>query len=303
MVRALIILAFLTTSVITQRAQTVNTAVVRWEPYRFHERDVAVALPKMPTVTPQQDMCNENASVYYVAYAEAVVYQVRLTKKMKVPDMFKQMCPDRMKFGPKTLEKRLGQIRGDKEPAVESKETINGRDVHRFTGKRSVRLVISDIAAGERWLEISAHYDEGSNPDLDPFLTSFDFNAKSGVEVRDGSPMTLGDPVPAAAIPSSASTPTETDAADKTKPVAIVFQPKARYTDLARQQDVKGAVRLRAQLLPNGSVGEITVISTLPAGLTEQAIAAMQKIAFLPKRVNGVAVAATVTREYTFTIY
>jgi len=83
----------------------------------------------------------------------------------------------------------------------------------------------------------------------------------------------------------------------------MISQPRARYTDRARDKDVHGAVRLKIFLLANGRVGKITPVTSLPHGLTENAIAAAGRIVFLPKRVKKIPVSVVVTREYTFTIY
>lgn len=88
-----------------------------------------------------------------------------------------------------------------------------------------------------------------------------------------------------------------------TAPYRVTFQPKARYTDEARQENVQGAVRLKITLLANGDVGRIVPVTELPHGLTEMAIAAARQIKFEPKMVNGKPVSVVVTREYTFTIY
>ncbi|MEP6705334.1 MAG: energy transducer TonB [Acidobacteriota bacterium] len=68
-------------------------------------------------------------------------------------------------------------------------------------------------------------------------------------------------------------------------------------------RDVEGPVRLKITLLKNGGVGSVVAVTTLSHGLTENAIAAANRILFLPKRVNGTPVSVVVTREYTFTIY
>jgi TonB family protein len=83
----------------------------------------------------------------------------------------------------------------------------------------------------------------------------------------------------------------------------ILQKPKALYTDLARENGVVGAVRLRVTLLANGEVGSVVPVTTLPDGLTEQAIAAARRIEFLPATRDGVPVSSAVMVEYTFTIY
>ena len=60
---------------------------------------------------------------------------------------------------------------------------------------------------------------------------------------------------------------------------------------------------LRVTLLENGSVGSVTVITSLRFGLTEQAIAAAKKIVFLPRRYDNLPVSITKAVEYNFNIY
>ncbi len=86
-------------------------------------------------------------------------------------------------------------------------------------------------------------------------------------------------------------------------PLQITFKPKARYTDIARQNGTEGVVRLKVELLGNGSVGIITVISGLPDGLTEMAVEAARKIEFEPKRIDGVPSVSVVTIDYSFDLY
>jgi TonB family protein len=83
----------------------------------------------------------------------------------------------------------------------------------------------------------------------------------------------------------------------------ILSKPKALYTDAARVNDVEGSVRLKVTLLASGEVGSIVPVTTLPHGLTEQAVAAARQIKFEPKKLDGVPVSTTVTIDYSFEIY
>jgi TonB family protein len=88
-----------------------------------------------------------------------------------------------------------------------------------------------------------------------------------------------------------------------TEGVKILSKPRANYTDAARQNQVQGKVVLRVTFSANGAIGNISVISGLPNGLTEQAIAAARGIRFEPAKRGGVPYAVTKPVEYTFTIY
>ncbi len=85
--------------------------------------------------------------------------------------------------------------------------------------------------------------------------------------------------------------------------VKILAQPRASYTDAARQAGIQGKVVLRVTLQADGSVGSISAVSGLPNGLTERAIAAARSIRFEPAKRNGVPYSVTRTIEYSFTIY
>ena len=83
----------------------------------------------------------------------------------------------------------------------------------------------------------------------------------------------------------------------------ITSKPDPGFTEEARKNNVMGVVRLRAVFSANGVVTQISVISGLPAGLTERAITAAQRIKFQPARKDGRAVSQWITLEYNFNIY
>jgi TonB family protein len=83
----------------------------------------------------------------------------------------------------------------------------------------------------------------------------------------------------------------------------IISKPGAFYTDAARQNDTQGIVVLRVAFLASGEIGNISTVSGLPDGLTEQAIAAAKQIKFQPAAVEGKAVSVTKQVQYSFSIY
>jgi TonB family protein len=108
-----------------------------------------------------------------------------------------------------------------------------------------------------------------------------------------------GDLPPVRKVPTPTPRPVATP---EPKPVANTFritsQPRANYSDAGRQNNVNGVVRLKVTFQANGQIGGISVVSGLPYGLTEQAIAAARNIKFIPG-------ASTVSKtvEYRFTLY
>jgi TonB family protein len=79
--------------------------------------------------------------------------------------------------------------------------------------------------------------------------------------------------------------------------------PKAPYTDAARANNIEGSVLLNVTFLANGGIGNVAVLKPLSHGLTEQAIAAARRIAFLPAREKGVPVTKVRKFEYGFAIH
>lgn len=86
-------------------------------------------------------------------------------------------------------------------------------------------------------------------------------------------------------------------------PLKILSKPRAEYSDMARQHNVQGAVKLRVTFLSSGEIGDITAVSELPDGLTERAIAAAKRIKFEPAQRAGRPVTVTKVVEYSFSIY
>ncbi|HVF30875.1 MAG TPA: TonB family protein [Pyrinomonadaceae bacterium] len=101
----------------------------------------------------------------------------------------------------------------------------------------------------------------------------------------------------------------QAEPAELNRPLKVLYQPKAVYTDRARAKDVEGEVFLRITFLASGEIGEIQNVTKkngkrlLKYGLVDQAIAAVRKIQFTPKVVNGVPVDVVKTYSYSFTTY
>jgi TonB family C-terminal domain len=83
----------------------------------------------------------------------------------------------------------------------------------------------------------------------------------------------------------------------------IISKPSAEYTDLARQNNTQGVVRLRVNFQANGEIGDVTVLNGLPDGLTESAVEAVKRMEFKPAEKNGEPVTVTKIVEYKFMIY
>ena len=83
----------------------------------------------------------------------------------------------------------------------------------------------------------------------------------------------------------------------------IVSKPAPGYTEEARKNNVMGIVRLRAVLGDTGRVSGLSVVKSLPDGLTEKALEAAGHMVFLPAIREGRRVSQYVVIEYNFNIY
>ena len=90
---------------------------------------------------------------------------------------------------------------------------------------------------------------------------------------------------------------------DKTLSIRLLSKPPAKYTDMARENGVEGSVRLRVTFLASGEIGAVSPVSSLPDGLTEQAIAAARSITFEPATRSGIPVNIVKLVEYSFSTY
>ena len=70
------------------------------------------------------------------------------------------------------------------------------------------------------------------------------------------------------------------------KPVRL-SSPSPRYTEEARANNIQGSVSLRILIGDDGTVKQVRVVSALPYGLTEQAIAVAKQAKFKPAMKDG----------------
>jgi TonB family protein len=84
---------------------------------------------------------------------------------------------------------------------------------------------------------------------------------------------------------------------------AILYKEKAKYTEIARINNVQGTVVLNVVFSQEGSITNIKVIRALPDGLTRKAVEAAELIRFNPAMKDGKAVSLRGNLEFTFNLY
>ena len=83
----------------------------------------------------------------------------------------------------------------------------------------------------------------------------------------------------------------------------LVKRVEPKYTKDARKHKVTGSVIIRCIFSSTGKVTDIRVISGLPDGLTEKAVAAARLIRFKPAMMNGKPVSMYMQIEYNFNLH
>jgi TonB family protein len=81
-----------------------------------------------------------------------------------------------------------------------------------------------------------------------------------------------------------------------------LHQPKPQYTDRALKAEVQGEVWLDCVVLPDGTVGQVTVVRSLDPDLDAEAISAAKRWRFEPGTRNGEPVPVLVTIAMTFSL-
>lgn len=85
--------------------------------------------------------------------------------------------------------------------------------------------------------------------------------------------------------------------------IQIIDKPAPGYTEAARENRISGNVKLLVVFKANGQIGDVTVVESLPHGLTDRAVEAAKKIRFKPKALNGEPMEEVTTVEYVFNLY
>ena len=282
------------------------TAPVKWERYSITGEKISVMLPKMPTLIAEIDPCLQTETQAYYAFANNVVYEVRLVKKS---DVKQDGCRRREKFGKQTIARRLAEVSAPKDTAA-TRSAHGDRQFLRFenSGLGETRLIFDDVANG-RWVELAVRTRPVISLDKDRYFDSLQF-VDDGIEIRYGARETLGDELSKPKNEASGTLGDEpfmidpvTTSSDRAFALSVVAKHKALYNDSARIANTQGTVRLRVTFLSNGAIGSVSVVDALPNGLTESAIVAVRKLVFLPAMVDGVPRNVAKMVEYNFSLY
>jgi TonB family protein len=279
------------------------TAPVNWERYKISDRNSSILFPKMPILVEDRLDCSEKAISKYAAYADGVVYGLTVTFKSSYSA--RVFCKDKKRFDDKSFEDRVKEIKAMLKIENETKLTQNNFEFIKIKGESFTYWLTNDFK-NKRWFEVWTTANDDTNAaQVKEFIESFRLEKNpSGIEIKNGSPVNLGDEtadeeIPALADEKDINVPDKKNAEN----VKIILKPRASYTDAARREQVQGTVSLKVTFSSNGGIAKISIIKGLPYGITEQAVAAARKIVFLPAQKNGIRYSVTKQVEYNFVIY
>jgi TonB family protein len=115
-------------------------------------------------------------------------------------------------------------------------------------------------------------------------------------------------PAPETSVPSAKSQAVEKDKTATERMIneprpTITYREKAKYTEIARINRIRGTVVLQVIFAHNGEIQDIRVIRGLPDGLSRKAIEACQRIRFNPAIKDGAPVSVLGQLEFSFNLY
>jgi TonB family protein len=280
---ALLAGSLLLVSSLCARAQS---APESWQRYTVAGEKFSVVLPTLPAMTTATMFLypsgKKRQEIQLGAYADGSVYQV---------DIFENVSPR------KSLDEFVAErtARWKVDLASVHNIEIGGIPGKEFFVPARVGQVSSRLFATDSRLY---HFSVGGATTDDPrakyFLASIMLGKKQdGIVVTDG---------PGIPYQQDTGEP-PVSGKDVDQKIVLAQKPEPVYTETARQNGVTGTVILKAVFTSAGNVSNIRVVSGLPFGLTEIAVAAARRIKFYPALKDGKRVSMWMQLEYNFDLY
>jgi TonB family protein len=259
-----------------------------WKRYTIRREEFSVMLPVLPAMATRKGMVmrlsKERLQHTLGAYADGLVFTVLSVENSSPGESLDDY-----------LEKEIFSNAGW-ERTTQQDLTLNGFKGRQYNSPNPVPGTIQIFATRNHIYRFHAFGATMDDARIKQFFSSVTLGDENqGIELKDGN----GDP-PKAATQDNANAFTVKEV-DR-KPF-VAFRPEPSYTEEARQNDLSGAVLLKAVFTAEGAVTNIKVASGLPYGLEEKAIEAAKKIRFIPARKDGKFVSTWMQLEYSFDLY
>lgn len=261
-------------------AGTINAQTVdEWQRYTVAGEEFSVKLPGRPVLSPLQvwvsRLQKKRSENTLLASSEGVHYTVYSYENPKPRQSLDDFIAEQTtQLKPKRVAKR--NLKRD------------GLTGHEYAWIENDRVKIEQYFATKehlyRFVVTGASADD---PRAQQFFSSILFGENpEGIAIGDG-PGGNGEKIYTA------------KEVDQKARITRAFPPD--YTDEARKNQVTGTVYLKVALSSTGQITHISVVSGLPFGLTERAIAAARKTEFTPAVKDGKNVSMWMQLEYNFT--
>lgn len=273
----------------TPSSVSASSPFQQWQRYTVKGEEFSVSLPALPAMTTDKYM---NLNPRYErtvrvlgSYASGVAYSINTFENPQG----------------QSLEEFINYIKLRRSRLREWKEStdisLNGFPGKQFElSEREVPGAVQFFRTKNHLYQFEAFGAFIGDPRMQEFFSSIVLGKKpDSINVQDG--------IGAQPDDSQSQSAPVIVGKDADRKAMILTKPQPSYTDSARQQGTKGAVVLKAVFAATGGITGIQVVSGLPNGLTEKALAAVKQIRFVPAMKNGQMVSVQLQLEYNFNLY
>ena len=267
-------------------AQPRQAELQAWKRYTVDGEKFSVSLPTVPAMTTRDTLLwqlqKRRRERELGAYADGAVYTVFVQENIT-----RQSLDD-------FIRQRSRYYRWSS--PIETAVTLNEVKGKQYSSTGTPVIDTAQFFAAEgRLYEFRVIGNNLEDAGTKQFFSSITIGKKAdGIKVDDGE----GEPFATPNCDEIAGSGRDVD-----RRVRLAMKPEPSYTERARQKQTTGTVVVKVVFACNGSVTDIRVLNELPNGLTDQAIAALKKLKFVPAVKNGKFVSMWMQVEYNFNLY
>jgi TonB family protein len=263
----------------------------QWERYRTDNDEFSVVLPTVPAMrtrnTWRQDLHRSRQERFIGAYVDGIAYAIHI---------FENVDGEKLESFSRDYISKTTRWESNSEKQFFVND-VAGRQF--LMADKTVGGVVQFFVTPQRLYRFEAVGAGADDLRISQFFSSLSFASKpGGKEIADGIGMLWKSPNPLSPDQNTIFTGKEVH-----RRMIVVAKPDPQYTELARQNRVVGRLVLKAVFSRDGAVEDITVVSGLPDGLTDQAVYAAKLIKFIPALKDGHFVSTWIQLEYNFNLY
>lgn len=268
------------------------TDLPTWQRYRVKDEQFSFALPAQPSVEHRRifkEAKGERLETTLARFSDGVLYLIVVFENPSPKQSLDSFIKDRVSA--RLLNKK-----------TEKKLTLDEVSGKAFS-LQGIDGAVQFFSKGDRLFQFGAYNAVPGDVRVTKFFSSISLvNNKDSIEVSQTAlpPLTPATTATTSTIdtPEKIFTPQEVDQSYKP-----IMNPHAEYTEMARQNQVTGTIVLQCTLNANGTITRIRVVTGLPYGLTERAIAAARGLKFIPAMKEGKYVSVSTRLVYTFDLF